>query len=116
MTGYNDFREFLATLKREHQLLRITEPVALEPDLAAAACALTQRGEASPAVQFETIAGYTDRRDRDALAPCDVEAREVALRCVDEVAHHVADFPTRTCGRDVPARRFSHEREHVVDL
>jgi UbiD family decarboxylase len=62
MTGYNDFREFLATLRREHQLLLITEPVALEPDLAAAACALTQRGDTSPAVQFETIAGYTDRR------------------------------------------------------
>ena len=58
MRAYQDLREFLSVLEQERQLLRITEPVALEPDCAAAACALTQIGEASPAVHFSNIAGY----------------------------------------------------------
>ena len=62
MAGYVDFRDFLATLEKEGQLLRITDEVRLEPDLAAAACALTQLGETSPAIQFEKIAGFTDQR------------------------------------------------------
>ena len=62
MAGYVDFRDFLATLEKEGQLLRIIDQVRLEPDLAAAACALTQLGETSPAIQFENIAGFTDQR------------------------------------------------------
>jgi vanillate/4-hydroxybenzoate decarboxylase subunit C len=49
-------------LDQEHQLLRITEQVSLEPDLAAAACALAKMGEATPAIQFEVIAGYNNAR------------------------------------------------------
>jgi 4-hydroxybenzoate decarboxylase len=60
MRAYQDLREFLTVLEQERQLLRITEPVNLEPDLAAAACALTQIGEASPAIHFSNIAGYTN--------------------------------------------------------
>ena len=52
MGAYQDLREFLAMLEKERQLLRITEQVALEPDLGAAAGALTQLGEASPAIHF----------------------------------------------------------------
>jgi 4-hydroxybenzoate decarboxylase len=48
--AYQDLREFLAMLEKERQLLRITEQVALERDLGAGACALTQLGEASPAI------------------------------------------------------------------
>jgi UbiD family decarboxylase len=62
MRAYQDLREFLAVLEQERQLLRITEPVAPEPDLGAAACALTQLGEASPAIHFSNIAGYTNAR------------------------------------------------------
>ena len=62
MRAYQDLRESLAVLEEERQLLRITEPVAPEPDLAAAACALTQLGETSPAVHFSNIAGYTNAR------------------------------------------------------
>lgn len=47
-------------LDQERQLLRITEPISLEPDLAAAACALTQLGEASPAIHFSKLSGYTN--------------------------------------------------------
>jgi vanillate/4-hydroxybenzoate decarboxylase subunit C len=35
MRAYEDLREFLSVLEQERQLLRITEPVRLEPDLAA---------------------------------------------------------------------------------
>jgi vanillate/4-hydroxybenzoate decarboxylase subunit C len=62
MPAYQDLREFLAVLEQERQLLRITDRVALEPDLAAAACALTQLGEASPAIYFDNLAGYANSR------------------------------------------------------
>jgi 4-hydroxybenzoate decarboxylase len=49
MRAYQDFREFLAVLEQEKQLLRITAAVQLEPDLAAVACAATKLGNRSPA-------------------------------------------------------------------
>ena len=57
MRAYQDLREFLAVLDSEKQLLRITEQVSFEPDLAAAACALAQIAEGVPAIQFNNIAG-----------------------------------------------------------
>src|SRR5499426_1332343 len=60
MRAYQDFREFLAVLEREQQLLRVTEQVKFEPDLAAAGCALARMGESSPAILFNNIAGCTD--------------------------------------------------------
>ena len=62
MRVYQDLREFLAVLDQERQLLRIKEQVLPEPDLAAAACALTQLGETSPAIEFTNIAGYANAR------------------------------------------------------
>ena len=62
MRGYQDLREFLAVLEQQGQLLRVTDEVSLEPDLAAAACALAQLGEGSPAIQFSNIAGYQHAR------------------------------------------------------
>jgi vanillate/4-hydroxybenzoate decarboxylase subunit C len=58
MRAYQDLREFLSVLEQERLFLRVTEPVSLEPDLAAAACALTKLGEGTPAVYFNSIAGY----------------------------------------------------------
>jgi UbiD family decarboxylase len=52
MRAYQDLREFLGILEQQRQLLHITDQVTPEPDLAAAACALTQIGETSPAIQF----------------------------------------------------------------
>ena len=59
MRAYQDLREFLSVLEQERQLLRIADPVKLEPDLASAACALTKLGESSPAILFNNISGYT---------------------------------------------------------
>ena len=58
MRAYQDLREFLSVLESERLLLRIADHVNLEPDLAAAACALTKLDEASPAILFNNVAGY----------------------------------------------------------
>jgi vanillate/4-hydroxybenzoate decarboxylase subunit C len=60
MRAYQDFREFLAVLDQEKQLLRITDPMQPEPDLAAAAAAATKLGNRSPALLFNNIGGYSD--------------------------------------------------------
>ena len=59
MKSFKDLREFLQVLETEGQLLRITEEVRLEPDLAAAARAINQvAGETSPAILVNRIKGY----------------------------------------------------------
>ena len=60
MRAYQDFREFLAVLDQEKQLLRVTDPMLPEPDLAAAAAAATKLGNRSPALLFNNVAGYSD--------------------------------------------------------
>jgi 4-hydroxybenzoate decarboxylase len=62
MSAFQNLREFLQRLEAEQQLLRVTEEVSLEPDLAAAACALAQLGETSPAIHFDRIKGYQNAR------------------------------------------------------
>lgn len=59
MHAYKDLREFLSVLEQERQLLRVHDQVFPEPDIAAAACALTQIGEESPAIFFDKIAGFS---------------------------------------------------------
>lgn len=56
---YKDLREFLAVLEKEHQLVRIKEPVMPEPNLSAIgrAAANMQNG---PAVFVENVAGYNN--------------------------------------------------------
>lgn len=46
--AYDDLRSFLDTLDKEGQLLRITDEVLPEPDLAAAANATGRIGENAP--------------------------------------------------------------------
>ncbi|MGW5362975.1 non-oxidative hydroxyarylic acid decarboxylases subunit C [Actinopolymorpha pittospori] len=60
--AYDDLRSFLDELDREHQLLRITEEVAPEPDLAAAANAAGRIGANAPALYFDNVTGFTDAR------------------------------------------------------
>jgi vanillate/4-hydroxybenzoate decarboxylase subunit C len=50
MRAYRDLREFLSVLDQEHQLLKITEQVNLEPDLAALALGMDK--DTSPRDQF----------------------------------------------------------------
>ncbi|MFF2999416.1 non-oxidative hydroxyarylic acid decarboxylases subunit C [Streptomyces sp. NPDC057950] len=60
--AYDDLRSFLEVLDREGQLLRITEEVQPEPDIAAAANAAPRLGDAAPALYFDNISGFTDAR------------------------------------------------------
>ena len=59
---YDDLRSFLDTLDQEGQLLRITEAVLPEPDIAAAANAVTRLGENAPALYFDNVTGFTSAR------------------------------------------------------
>src|SRR5258708_3095232 len=58
LMAYKDLREFLSVLEKNGQLLKITEPVLPETDIASAACAGTKLGDQSPALLFEDIKGY----------------------------------------------------------
>ena len=60
MRAFKNLREFLQLLDTEKQLLRVTDEVSLEPDLGAAGRAITQLSEASPAILFNRIEGYTN--------------------------------------------------------
>jgi UbiD family decarboxylase len=62
MRAYKDLRDFLSVLQQDRQLLCIHDQVLPEPDMAAAACALTQIGEESPAIYFDNITGYASAR------------------------------------------------------
>ncbi|MCG1016062.1 phenolic acid decarboxylase BsdC [Bacillus velezensis] len=58
--AYQDFREFLAALEKEGQLLTINEEVKPEPDLGAAARAASNLGDKTPALLFNNIYGHHD--------------------------------------------------------
>lgn len=60
--AHDDLRSFLDTLEKEGQLLRITEQVDPEPDLAAAANAAPRLGDQAPALYFDNVTGFTDAR------------------------------------------------------
>jgi 4-hydroxybenzoate decarboxylase len=60
--AYHDLRSYLDALKKEGQLLQITDPVLPEPDISAAACAVNKLGDTAPALLFENIKGYTNAR------------------------------------------------------
>ncbi|MDX7996267.1 phenolic acid decarboxylase BsdC [Bacillus subtilis] len=60
--AYQDFREFLAALEKEGQLLTVNEEVKPEPDLGAAARAASNLGDKSPTLLFNNIYGYHNAR------------------------------------------------------
>jgi vanillate/4-hydroxybenzoate decarboxylase subunit C len=60
--AYDDLRSFLGALDKEGQLVRITEQVMPEPDIAAAANAAPRLGDAAPALYFDNVAGFVNAR------------------------------------------------------
>ncbi|MGN9863652.1 non-oxidative hydroxyarylic acid decarboxylases subunit C [Bacillus swezeyi] len=58
--AYQDFRDFLNGLKKEGQLLEVQEEVKPEPHLGAAARAVNNLGDQSPALLFNNIYGYNN--------------------------------------------------------
>lgn len=59
---YDDLRGFLDALDQEGRLLRVTEEVRPEPDIAAAANAAPRLGDTAPALYFDNIQGFTSAR------------------------------------------------------
>jgi vanillate/4-hydroxybenzoate decarboxylase subunit C len=55
---YDDLRSFLQVLDSEGQLLHISDEVAPEPDLAAAANAAPRLGDNAPALYFDNVTGF----------------------------------------------------------
>jgi 4-hydroxybenzoate decarboxylase len=60
--AYDDLRAFLEALDEQGQLLRITDEVMPEPDIAAAANAAPRLGDNAPALYFDNVMGFTDAR------------------------------------------------------
>ncbi|MFB7510673.1 UbiD family decarboxylase domain-containing protein, partial [Streptomyces broussonetiae] len=59
---HDDLRGFLDALDKAGQLLRVTDEVLPEPDIAAAANAAPRLGDAAPALFFDNVKGFTDAR------------------------------------------------------
>jgi len=108
--AYDDLRSFLDTLDKQGQLLRITEGLSPEPDLAAAANAVTRLGDTAPALLFNNVKGFTNPRiamnvhgswANHALAlglPKDTGIKAQ----VDEFSARWAKFPVKPEWRDNP--------------
>ncbi len=60
--AFDDLRSFLQALDDQGQLLKISEEVNAEPDLAAAANATGRIGDGAPALWFDNIRGFNDAR------------------------------------------------------
>jgi vanillate/4-hydroxybenzoate decarboxylase subunit C len=108
--AYDDLRQFLKTLDEQGQLLRITDEVMPEPDIAAAANAAPRLGDNAPALYFDNVKGFTDARiamnvhgswANHALAlglPKDTGVKAQ----VDEFIARWAKFPVEPVFRDDP--------------
>ncbi|MBQ0924489.1 non-oxidative hydroxyarylic acid decarboxylases subunit C [Saccharopolyspora endophytica] len=120
--AYDDLRSFLDALEKEGQLLRISEEVSPEPDLAAAANAAGRIGEGAPALWFDNVSGFTDARiamnvhgswRNHAMAlglPKETSTREQ----VEEFARRWDDFPVAPVRReDAPWKANSVSGEDV---
>lgn len=125
--AYDDLRSFLDALEEEGQLLRISEEVSPEPDLAAAANAAGRIGEGAPALWFDNVSGFTDARiamnvhgswRNHAMAlglPKETSTREQ----VEEFARRWDDFPVTPVRReDAPwnANSVSGEDVNLFDV
>ncbi|ONF74385.1 non-oxidative hydroxyarylic acid decarboxylases subunit C [Amycolatopsis keratiniphila] len=56
--AYQDLREFLAVLQDHGQLVTVDEEVSAEPDLGAAAAAVSRLGDGAPGLLFTNVAGF----------------------------------------------------------
>jgi UbiD family decarboxylase len=125
--AYDDLRSFLEVLDSEGQLLRITDQVTPEPDLAAAANAAGRLGDAAPALYFDNVLGFTSARiamnvhgswANHALAlgmPKQASTREQ----VEEFIRRWAKFPVKPVYRDNPPwaeNSVSGEEVNIFDV
>jgi UbiD family decarboxylase len=108
--AYDDLRSFLDTLDKEGQLVRVTEKVMPEPDIAAAANAAPRLGDTAPALYFDNVAGFDNARiamnvhgswANHALA-LDLPKNTGTKDQVEEFIARWAKFPVKPVWRDNP--------------
>ncbi|MFI9781704.1 hypothetical protein ACIHCV_45205 [Streptomyces sp. NPDC051956] len=124
--AYDDLRSFLDALEREGQLLRITEQVMPELDVAAAN-AVTRLGDAAPALYFDNVSGFDNARiamnvhgswAKHALALGLPKAPGTKDQ-VDEFIARWAKFPVKPEWRDNPLwaqNSVEGEDVNIVDI
>jgi UbiD family decarboxylase len=103
---YDDLRAYLAALDEAGQLLRITDKVDAEPDLAAAGAAAARMGEAAPALYFDNVAGFAEPRIvLNAHGSWANHAIALGLPPATSVREQVAEFDRRWDQFPVPPER-----------
>lgn len=122
--AYDDLRSFLERLEREGQLLRISDEIAPEPDLAAAANAVLRLGDSAPALYFDNVRGFTDARiamnihgswANHALA-LDMDKHSSTRNQVDEFIRRWEKFPVKPEYRDDPPWARNSQEGDEVDI
>ncbi|MGW3284284.1 non-oxidative hydroxyarylic acid decarboxylases subunit C [Streptomyces sp. NPDC001002] len=121
---YDDLRSFLDALDKEGQLLRVTDEVLPEPDVAAAANAVSRMGDGAPALYFDNIAGFASARiamnvhgswANHALA-LDMPKEAGTEEQIQEFARRWENFPVSPEWRDAPLWAENSLSGEDVDL
>ncbi|PSA91274.1 phenolic acid decarboxylase [Bacillus atrophaeus] len=119
--AYQDFREFLAALEKEGQLLKVEEEVKPEPDLGAAARAANNLGDKSPALLFNNIYGYNNAQiAMNVIGSWPNHAMMLGLPKDTPVKEQFFEFAKRYEQFPIPVKREEtapfHENEITEDI
>ncbi|AUJ61215.1 MULTISPECIES: phenolic acid decarboxylase BsdC [Bacillus amyloliquefaciens group] len=119
--AYQDFREFLAALEKEGQLLTVNEEVKPEPDLGAAARAASNLGDKTPALLFNNIYGHHDAQVAlNVIGSWPNHAMMLGMPKDTPVKEQFFEFAKRYDAFPVPVKREDtapfHENEITEDI
>ncbi|MFZ7741747.1 phenolic acid decarboxylase BsdC [Bacillus velezensis] len=119
--AYQDFREFLAALEKERQLLTVNEEVKPEPDLGAAARAASNLGDKTPALLFNNIYGHHDAQVAlNVIGSWPNHAMMLGMPKDTTVKEQFFEFAKRYDAFPVPVKREEtapfHENEITEDI
>ncbi|UQX46973.1 phenolic acid decarboxylase BsdC [Bacillus velezensis] len=119
--AYQDFREFLAALEKEGQLLTVNEEVKPEPDLGAAARAASNLGDKTPALLFNNIYGHHDAQVAlNVIGSWPNHAMMLGMPKDTPVKEQFFEFAKRYDAFPVPVKREEtapfHENEITEDI
>ncbi|MED4524967.1 phenolic acid decarboxylase BsdC [Bacillus velezensis] len=119
--AYQDFREFLAALGKEGQLLTVNEEVKPEPDLGAAARAASNLGDKTPALLFNNIYGHHDAQVAlNVIGSWPNHAMMLGMPKDTPVKEQFFEFAKRYDAFPVPVKREDtapfHENEITEDI
>ncbi|KTF60434.1 MULTISPECIES: phenolic acid decarboxylase BsdC [Bacillus amyloliquefaciens group] len=119
--AYQDFREFLAALEKEGQLLTVNEEVKPEPDLGAAARAAGNLGDKTPALLFNNIYGHHDAQVAlNVIGSWPNHAMMLGMPKDTTVKEQFFEFAKRYDAFPVPVKREEtapfHENEITEDI